>query len=256
MSNKWFQFVVAGAIVLTVVVLSTLDIKIPGSGLVASVIDAITDAITDTTPVEPAPVESPPVLIEPVPAESTSTSTEVTPADTAPAESTSTEVIPADTTPAPIEPALTEPTGVSNFTEMLQAITNSVENFVEPIPAPTEPTPAAPKGVSRLKVFVLTQDTLESTVNEWLAVQQGIVVEELKVDAYDGVTYLIVINYHTSGIGNTPTRIKFFKSEGLDNSIEAPVQAFLSSLNSSQAVRSIVPAIGLAGSIFVFIVYE
>lgn len=233
MSSERFKLLLVGVAVLAVAVLVSSGIKIPGSGLVAAVIDAI----TDTTPIEPATV-----LIESVPADS---------APTTPAE-------PAPTDTALAEPAPAAPTGISNFTEVLQAVTESVKNFVEPV---LVPVPVAPKSVSRfnLKVFVQDQETLESAVNNWFAVQEGIVVDQLNVQDYGGGGYLVVVSYHTGGTGNSSTRLKLIAGENP----EADAQAFLSSLGASQTVRSVA---AVAGSYsgpqttvtipIIFIVYE
>ncbi len=230
---------VAGVAVLAFAVLITLDIKIPGSSQTASVIDAVP---TDTvSPADSAPIDS--VSTEPISTESTST------------EPIITEPVPIE--PPPAEPAPTAPTDTSIVEEILQILLPStpVENtapaFVEPAPAP-----AVMKGISGFKVFVLPQDTLELGLNSWFVVQQGIVIDDIKVDGYDGETYLVAISYHTGDFGNLTTRVKFFKSEGLDNLIESPIQAFLSSLDSSKRARFVVPIIGGAGSVFILIVYE
>lgn len=232
LNKKLAELLVAGVAVLAFAVLITLDIKIPGSSQTASVIDAVTDTVsTDTAPTDSVSAE---------------------PVSTEPASAESTPVEPVSTEPAPTAPADT-----SVLEEILQILLPSspIENtapvFVEPAPAP-----AVTKGISGFKVFVLPQDTLELGLNSWFVVQQGIVIDDIKVDGYDGETYLVAISYHTGDFGNLTTRVKFFKSEGLDNLIESPIQAFLSSLDSSKRVRFVVPIIGVAGSVFILIVYE
>ncbi len=226
MQNKWFDFVVAGVAILTlaVLVVSDLDIKIPGSKGTASVIDAV----TDTIPTEPALT------------------------DTAPIESTPTE--PAPTEPAPTDTASTI---TSVFIEVLQTVTDSVKNFIEP-PALVNPAPIT-KGISGFRVFILAQDVLELTVNEWFSAQRNIVVDQLNVQDYGGGGYLVVISYHTGDTGNSSARLKLIAGE---NS-EADAQNFLLSLGASQTVRSVA---AVAGSYsmpektitvpIIFIVYE
>lgn len=200
---------VAGVAVLAAVVLVASDIKIPGSGLTATVTDSIS---TDTTLTDsaPAPVE-----------------------------------------PAPADSAPVAPIDLPIFQDILQV-------FLPPLSI-ENPVPAAPKGASHLKVFVLAQDALESTVNEWLAVQQNIIVDQLNVEDYGGGGYLVVISYHTGGTGSSSTRLKIIEGE---NS-EADAQAFLSSLGASQTVRSVAATTGsYSGSEItitvpiIFIVYE
>lgn len=265
MSNRWFQFVVASVAVLVMAVLVSSSTKIPLSGLVASIIDAI-PGIDLTGPVSPESVPTEPASDEP-----DSTSLDPVPTETIPDESVSTE--PASDEPVPIEISPTEtateaPTDKSIFAEILNTVTTPIKNFLESDPVHVEQKPASEpvpetaspkKDISRLKIFILTQDALESTVNEWLAAQQGIIVNEIKVSPYEGGAYLVVMNYHAGGIGNTSTRLKLFAAE----SPEADANTFLSSLDASQAVRSIAV---VAGSYFgsektgtiplIFIVYE
>ena len=81
----------------------------------------------------------------------------------------------------------------------------------------------------------MNQDTLELTLNAWFSVQQGIVVDDLKVENYGGGGYLIVVSYHAGGTGNSSARFKLITGENP----EADAQAFLSSLGASRTVRSI-----------------
>ncbi|MDP3726646.1 MAG: hypothetical protein Q8R36_05670 [bacterium] len=222
MLNEWFKFVLASVALLAIVVLGTSDIKIPHSGLAPSVIDAI----VDTTITESAPADFTPV---------------------APTEPTS----------APGDSASTTLVDIPSFTELLQTVTDSVKNFIEP-PAPANSIHAT-KGISGFKVFILTQDVLESALNEWFALQQSIVVDQLNVQDYGGGGYLVVISYHAGGIGNSSARLKLIAGENP----EADANIFLSSLGASQTVRSVAAVTGsYSGSEttitvpIIFIVYE
>lgn len=154
---------------------------------------------------------------------------------------------------APAESAPTAPTGISIFQDILEV-------FLPPLSI-ENPVPAAPKIVPRLnvKVFVLVQDALESEVNSWFAVQEGIVADQISVQDYGGGGYIVVISYHTGGTGNSSTRLKIIEGE---NS-EADAQSFLSSLGASQTVRSITAVAGSYSNPektvtvpIIFIVYE
>lgn len=91
------------------------------------------------------------------------------------------------------------------------------------------------KGISGFKVFILTQDKLESSLNNWFALQKGIVIDDLKVENYGESGYLVVVSYHSSGFDELTTRFKLVIGENP----EADAQTFLSSLDESKTVRSI-----------------
>lgn len=115
------------------------------------------------------------------------------------------------------------------------------------------------KGISGFKVFVLTQDTLELTLNNWFSAQVGIVVDDLKVENYGEGGYLVIVSYHMGGAGNSSTRFKLIVGENP----EVEAQIFLSSLAASQTVRSITATTGFYSGPqttvivpMIFIVYE
>lgn len=253
MLSKLSQFVLAGIGVLAVLVLFNFVSKVPLSGLTASIIDAMPGVdLTDAPPEEPITEEDVSSVANP---------------DTSDADSIDAGT--AESTPETQE-------GESIFTGILDTVSDSVKNFIESDPIivkseiaeestpetlqePTQKT-VSPKGTSpQVKVFVLTQDILESAVNDWLAVQRNIVVDDIKVDPYEGGAYLIVMNYHGGGSGNTPTRLKLFSA---DNP-EVDANTFLSSLSPSQAVRSIAVVAGSSsgsqktGTVpLIFVVFE
>lgn len=245
MLSKLFQFFLASIAILTMLVLFNFATKVPLSGMTASIIDAVPGVdLADSPPTEESAIE------EPTPNSSDSTGGEST-----------TEVLPES----------------SIFTGILDTVSESVQSFIEsdPIIVKSDPTPEAvsetfqetfqkplisPKGTSpQLKVFVVTQDTLQSVVNDWLASQKNIVVDNIKVDPYEGGAYIVVMNYHAGGNGNTSTHVKLFAGENP----EADANTFLSSLDPSQTVRSTAVVAGSysgsqkTGTIpLIFVVYE
>jgi len=94
---------------------------------------------------------------------------------------------------------------------------------------------AAPQSGHSLKLFVQGQETLESSVNNWLSAQTDIAVDSFSLVDYNGGDYLVVIGYHSGGTGSLATRLKLIAGE---NS-EADAQAFLSSLGESGVARFI-----------------
>lgn len=118
---------------------------------------------------------------------------------------------------------------------------------------------AVTKGIQGFKVFVLTQDKLEASINDWLSSQYGVIIDDLKVENYGGGGYLVVLSYHNDGGEPTSARVKLIMG---DNS-EADAQAFLATLSDTQTVRSITATTGTFSGVentttvpLILIVYE
>jgi len=115
------------------------------------------------------------------------------------------------------------------------------------------------KGVSGFKVFVLSQDNLESGLNDWFSTQEGIIVDDVKIESYGGGGYLAVVNYQKGGTGKSTTKFKLITGEHP----EEESQAFLSSLRADQTVLSVSATTGAYSGPeqtitvpIIFIVYE
>lgn len=120
---------------------------------------------------------------------------------------------------------------------------------------------AAPPGGSQLKIFTRDRATIESAVNDWLAGQTNIAVDQIKANAYGG-DYAVIINYRGGGTGRVATRIKIFDSNALTDSVkgsnETPEmrgQEFVSLLGANQIIRSADILVG-SGPWDIFVVYD
>lgn len=65
------------------------------------------------------------------------------------------------------------------------------------------------KGDYQLKIFIQNSDTIEIVVNDWLASQENIIVDQIKANNSTG-NFSVIIRYHSGGQGKVSTRIKFF----------------------------------------------
>jgi hypothetical protein len=124
--------------------------------------------------------------------------------------------------------------------------------------AKTTPLFAAPSGIATLKLFNELEATqVESTVNDWLSAQSGIVIDSIDVDTSG--SYQIAIGYHSGPPGALGTRIKLFQLEsdaGTLAAAEAEVNTFLSSLSSSRNVRALDVVVGTGAFPATFLLYD
>lgn len=65
------------------------------------------------------------------------------------------------------------------------------------------------KGNYQLKIFIQNSDTIEVVVNDWLASQEDIIVDQIKANNSTG-NFSVIIRYHSGSSGKVSTRIKFF----------------------------------------------
>ncbi len=84
-----------------------------------------------------------------------------------------------------------------------------VPQFISHVYAQT--TEIITKGNYQIKVFIENSDTIEAVVNNWLASQENIIVDQIKANNSTG-NFTVVIRYHSGGSGTVPTRIKFFNT--------------------------------------------
>lgn len=94
---------------------------------------------------------------------------------------------------------------------------------------------ASQGGAQSLKIFVQSQEKLESAANNWFVAQENITVDGFSLVDYNGGDYLVVVSYHASDTGSLPTRLKVIGGEDP----ESNAQSFLSSLDPSQTARFI-----------------
>jgi len=118
------------------------------------------------------------------------------------------------------------------------------------------------QGNYHLKIFIRDSQTIEQTVNDWLANQENITISQITAGNYGG-DFTVIVNYRTGGIGNVLTRIKIFDSNTLTRGIspenkksfEEHAQEALSNFISTNSIRSIDIMSG-GGPLDVFIVYD
>lgn len=119
---------------------------------------------------------------------------------------------------------------------LVGAVVSMVAFSVVSVAKITDKVFAAPQGGAQsLKIFIQSQERLESTVNNWFIAQTNMAVDGFSLVDYNGGDYLVVVSYHSSDTVSLPMRLKVIGGE----SSEADAQSFLSSLASSQTVRFI-----------------
>lgn len=117
------------------------------------------------------------------------------------------------------------------------------------------------QGNYQLKVFIRDSDTVETTVNDWLASQKNITVDQIKANSYVG-NFTVIIRYHSGGSDKISTRIKIFNANtlasipaGSDETAETFTQNLISSLSSEHNIRSTDILTG-NGPWDIFVVYD
>jgi hypothetical protein len=120
---------------------------------------------------------------------------------------------------------------------------------------------ALTQGNYQLKIFIQNSEVIEQTVNDWLASQENIVVDQIKANSYGG-DYAVIVKYHRGGSGGVSTRIKIFNANTLTETVgdsqettEMRAQEFISSLSSEHNIRSADMLAG-SGPWDIFIVYD
>lgn len=117
------------------------------------------------------------------------------------------------------------------------------------------------QGKYQLKIFVRDSGTIEAVVNDWLASQENITVDQIKANSYVG-NFMVIVRYYSGGSGKVSTRIKIFDANTLAGApesgfetAEAWAQNLISSLSSEHNIRSADVFTG-DGPWDIFVVYD
>lgn len=120
---------------------------------------------------------------------------------------------------------------------------------------------ALTQGNYQLKIFIQSSEVIEQSVNNWLAGQENIIVDQIKASVY-GSDYAVIVQYHSGGAGKVSTRIKIFNANTLtgtvedsQKTVEMRAQEFISSLSPEHNIRSADIFAG-NGPWDIFIVYD
>jgi hypothetical protein len=122
--------------------------------------------------------------------------------------------------------------------------------YIEVLQAPRAP------GV---KVFVESQDNLQTAINVWLANRPDIVVDRIDIESYGGGGYLAAVSYNVSDLVGKKTQLKIIVGEDA----EVKAQEFLDTFGETRAVSFIDITTGSSSDFetsvtapMLFIVYE